>query len=227
VTTPGHYHQRFVDSTAAQAYAGRFEKGSRRRTHLREQRAVAGIFARLPECASVLDVPCGAGRFLETLSQNHRTVTEMDVSAAMVDLARERARQITPPPQFLVGDAGDIKLATNAVDSVFCNRLLHHLRAAEERIRVLKEFHRITRQYLVVSFFDYHSFGWARRLVKAFKGRKTDYRAQPTLPAFLAELELCGFQLLQIVPIGPFWVSEKYLLLKKADPSPGSPRSPG
>jgi ubiquinone/menaquinone biosynthesis C-methylase UbiE len=209
------YRDRLQDQTKALHYATRFERGPRRRIDQREQRAVRRIFSALPDCRKVLDVPSGAGRFLDCLAAGNRDVIGMDTSAEILDFARERATRLGIKAQFLQGDAGNTLLPDGSVDVVFCNRLLHHITAAEERAVFLREFYRVTRAYVVVSFFDYQSYGGLRRLLKALKGRKVDYRGQPTLKEFCQEVTRCGFRVHGIVPTGGFWVSEKYFVLKK------------
>ena len=53
------YSTRLQDKKRAEYYARRFDSGSRRRIDQREQNAVRKVFATLPECRSVLDVPRG------------------------------------------------------------------------------------------------------------------------------------------------------------------------
>lgn len=210
------YRGRLQGARSAQLYATRFERGGRRRIDRREQRAVRRILEGLPDCRSVLDVPCGAGRFLATLAANGRAVTGMDASAEVLALARQRAAQLGIPAEFTVGDAARLPLPDGSVDAVFCNRLLHHITAANERAVFLREFHRVARRHVVVSFFDYLAFGGLRRFLKALKGRKVDYSGQPTFEAFDREVRDAGFRVLRVVPTGPFWVAEKYFVLEKA-----------
>ncbi len=209
------YKRRFMERASAVSYSKRFSTGARRRTDLREQRAVSSIFSGLADCESVLDVPCGAGRLLSTLSESQRRVIEADVSCEMVFLAWRESQRLGVPAQFLDLDARDIPMGDRSVDSIFCNRLLHHILSAESRAAFLMEFHRVTRRYLIVSYFDYHRFGPFRRMLKAIKGRNVDYTRYPTLPQFLSELQDCGFALRSIVAVGPFWTTEKYLVLEK------------
>ncbi len=209
-----HYRERLNDQRSATTYASRFERGSRRRIDRREQRAVKRIFDSLRGCKSVLDVPCGAGRFLANLAPG-RTLSEMDVSEKILEVARQRAAAQGLKAEFLHGDASRIPLPDAAVDSVFCNRLLHHIRSAAERSVFLREFHRVARKYVVVSFFDYLAFGRLRRFLKSLKGRKVDYTGQPTLREFGDEVRQCGFEVLEVVPTGAFWVSQKYFVLAK------------
>lgn len=171
------------------------------------------IFAQLPDCRTVLDVPCGAGRFQAALGAGQREIIEMDVAVEVLTLARQRAQISALHGEFVVGDASRLPLHDGCVDAIFCNRLLHHITVAAERLLFLREFRRITRRCLVISFFDYLAFGSLRGFVKALKGRRVDYTGQPTLAQFKGECEQSGFTLQRVVPIGPVWVAEKYLVL--------------
>lgn len=209
------YRTRLQDRTKAEQYAHRFERGARRRIDRREQRAVRRIYASLPDCRSVLDVPCGAGRFLPTLAQCCSEVLGADISAEVLEFARQRAESAGVPARLFQGDASQLPLPDNAVDAVFCNRLLHHIVKSEERAKVLRELHRVARRYVVISFFDYQAFGALRRLFKRLKGSKPDYEGQPTLAQFSEEAVRAGFRVREVVPTGPPWVSEKYFVLEK------------
>lgn len=223
------YRDRLGSQHAAARYATRFERGSRRRTHLREQAAVAAIFDSLTGVHRVIDVPCGAGRFLNILGTSARELTLMDTSAEVLELAKARAKDLGVEATFIVGDASKTGLSDGCVDAVFSNRLLHHIADAKERALFLREFHRITSKYVVVSFFDYLRFGPLRTWLKRLKGRRVDYKGQPTQAAFEAEVRQNGFRVDRIVPIGPLWVAQKYLVLQKIavnSPKPQGEASP-
>jgi ubiquinone/menaquinone biosynthesis C-methylase UbiE len=210
------YRQRMQHAKRAQLYADRFETGSRKAINQREQRAVAKIFADLNDCRSVLDTPSGAGRFAKALSAGGRQVIGSDVAFEILEYGRERAAKNNVSVNFLQGDASKLPFGDNAVDGIFCNRLLHHIHSAKERAVFLKEFHRVARRYLVISFFDYHSFGAVRRLLKALKGRKPKYDQQPTFEQFTEEVLAAGFKVRAVVRTGAAWVAQKYFVLEKA-----------
>lgn len=209
------YSGRFQDSTKAQKYATRFERGNRRRIDAREQRAVRKIFSELQDCRSVLDVPSGAGRFLKNLAQENREVIEVDVAAEILEFAKERAAKLGVKAQFKQGDASRLPFEDQSVDGIFCNRLLHHIPNAAERAVFLREFHRVSRKYLVVSFFDYQAFGGLRKFFKKLKGRNVSYEGQATMDEFRSEVAQCGFRLRAIVPTGAPWIAQKYFVLEK------------
>lgn len=210
------YRQRMQHAKRAQLYADRFETGSRKAINEREQRAVAKIFAQLNDCRSVLDVPSGAGRFAKTLSAGGRHVLGADSAFEILQHGRDRAAKNGLSTRFFQGDASRLPFADGGVDCIFCNRLLHHIHSAKERAVFLNEFHRVTRRYLVISFFDYHSFGVVRRFLKALKGRKPKYDQQPTFEQFTAEVLAAGFKVRAVVRTGAAWVAQKYFVLEKA-----------
>jgi ubiquinone/menaquinone biosynthesis C-methylase UbiE len=227
VRTAGKYSQRFQNLERAERYAQRFERGSRLRIDRREQRAVARTFALIPKCRTVLDIPSGAGRFFGTLSHGGRRVIEMDVAHEMLVFAREKAVKLpsgagasskTPPPApgLAQADATRIPLQDGAVDCVFSNRLLHHIVLASERAVILREFHRVTSRYAVISFFNYKGLARVRTFFKRLRGRRPAYDEQPSLDAFRDEVIRAGFRVQAVVPTGLPWASQKYFLLEKA-----------
>lgn len=209
------YRQRMQHAQRARLYAERFETGSRRGINAREQKAVAKIFDALPDCHSLIDVPSGAGRFAKVLAPN-RQLIEADVAFEILEYAHERSAKAGLKIHCLQSDASKLPLANGSVDGVFCNRLLHHIASPQERENFLREFHRVTRKYLIISFFDYHAFGTVRRMIKALKGRKPKYDQQPTLVQFTEEVTRAGFVVRAIVATGAPWVAQKYFVLEKA-----------
>jgi SAM-dependent methyltransferase len=209
------YRKRMQHAARARLYADRFQTGWRRVINAREQRGVAKIFAALKDVRILVDVPSGAGRFIKVLAAG-RTLIEADVAFEILSFASERAEEAQLQVTCVQSDASRLPLCDESVDAVFCNRLLHHIHSAAERALFLCEFHRVTRKYLVMSFFDYHSFGGLRRFFKALKGRKPKYHQHPTLEEFTGEVKRCGFRVREVVLIGPLWVAQKYLVLEKA-----------
>ena len=68
---------------------------------------------------NVLDVGCGTGATTIALARRlgpSATCTGVDVSAPMIDLARERAAGETPRPQFVSADAGTHPFESGAFD---------------------------------------------------------------------------------------------------------------
>ncbi len=123
---------------------------------------------------SVLDCPSGTGRFLPTLAQLGASVIAMDTSGSMLKEGRKHYDLFDETPVALVGSAFQIALPDDSVDVVLCSRLLHHIPEHDDRMTILREFARVARLGVVLSFFDANSYrAWKRN-------RKTRRTGKPS-----------------------------------------------
>lgn len=91
----------------------------------------------------ILDFGCGWGENTLLLLQRHARVIALDISAALIAVAKARLREneVSGDVQFVVASAHELPLPDNSVDVVFGMAILHHLDievAAQEVWRVLK-----------------------------------------------------------------------------------------
>ena len=161
-----------------------------------------------------MDVSLVSGELFDYLVNNHELPPQLAIDLAIG--SRERAQRDKVTAIVAQGDASKLPLGDGAVDCVFSNRLLHHILVQKERAVILREFHRVSRRWVVVSFFDYRGLGGLRRLFKRLKGRKPSYDQQPTREEFKLEVAASGFTVKEIVATGAPWVSQKYFVLEKA-----------
>jgi ubiquinone/menaquinone biosynthesis C-methylase UbiE len=129
-----------------------------------EKQRIQSLLRAVPGDGVVLDIPCGAGRFHELLKARSHRVLAGDISSAMLDLARAAGRA----DEYFLADAESLELPEKSVDGVFCIRLFHHLADAATRRRVFKEFARVSRGWVLVSF--YHS-NCLKRFKKMLRGK--------------------------------------------------------
>lgn len=144
---------------------------ARRLSHWREVQVARSALKLAGDPDSVLDLPCGAGRFWPLLGERpSRELLAADNSADMLTTAlasqpREVVARVTP----FRTSAFAIDLAANAVDCIFCIRLLHHIQAADNRLALLREFHRVTRDTVILSL-------WVDGNYKAWKRARLETR---------------------------------------------------
>lgn len=142
------------DQAHAQQYLEKHQTGfARKLSHYRDQQLARRALALADEPNLVLDLPCGAGRFWSTLAeQPNRIILAADNSADMLATAiAAQPKHITEHVRTLHTSAFDINLPDNSVDNIFCMRLLHHIEKPEHRLALLKEFHRTTRDSVIIS----------------------------------------------------------------------------
>lgn len=138
-----------------------------------EQHMAARALAMAGEPESVLDLPCGAGRFWELLARvPDRQLLAADYSQDMLDTALNlQSPHIAKRFKTFQTSAFDIKLPDAAVDCIFCMRLLHHIAEEEARTKMFREFHRVSRDTVCVSL-------WADGNLQALRLRRSQSRRQ-------------------------------------------------
>lgn len=88
-----------------------------------------------------IEIGCGAGRITKQLSSDFSTVYAVDVSQAMLDLARVAA----PNATFVLTDGDGLPLPDECADSAFSCHVLQHLENKDAVTRTLRELHRCLR----------------------------------------------------------------------------------
>jgi len=190
---------RFDQEEVAEKYPAQFGDGWRDR---RESRSIRRALASVPRGSHVLDLPCGAGRLLDILVSSGYRVTCVDCSEHMTRMARRRWEAIRSnfelalqPPEFAVRDVMHTGYPDGHFDAVVCNRLFHHFRESETRIRALTELRRVSRGPVIVSFFNAFALGAIRFQLKHALRRTTPSDRVP-VPAwsFLNDVRRAGLK---------------------------------
>lgn len=155
------------DQEHAQQYLEKHQDGlARKLSHYRDQQLARRALVLAGEPNLVLDLPCGAGRFWPMLAeQPNRIILAADNSIDMLNIAlASQPAHITEQVRAFQTSAFAIDLPDNSVDSIFCMRLLHHIEESEHRLALLKEFHRTTRDSVIISLWvDGNYKAWRRK----------------------------------------------------------------
>ncbi|MHC4379569.1 MAG: class I SAM-dependent methyltransferase [Planctomycetota bacterium] len=167
---PEQLRREYEDGVRALHYReDRWTRSARaRRTNAKELRIVRGFLESVVEqhgpIVRILDLPCGTGRFRDTLKTHCHELLSMDASREMWAAA--------PPASGMQGSAHAIPLEDACVGAILCSRLLHHFEHPEQRVGILQELARVSRRWVILSYFDAANFqAWRNRLRGRFKGR--------------------------------------------------------
>ena len=213
------------DQQHATQYLLKHQDGlARRLSHKRDVQLARKALALAGEPGSVLDLPSGAGRFWPLLAEkSDREIIGADYSQAMLDVAGlAQPAEVVKRVRRLQTSAFDIDLPDNAVDSIFCMRLLHHIGDASHRMALLREFHRVSRDSVIVSLWVDGNFkAWKRKRLERERGslaRSGGYQNRFVLPAATVEAEFkkAGFTVqahLDFIPLYAMW--RVYVLRKR------------
>ncbi|MBC3364619.1 class I SAM-dependent methyltransferase [Pseudomonas sp. SWRI154] len=208
------------DEQHAKEYFHKHRSGlSRRLSNLRDQQLARRALALAGDPGLVLDLPCGAGRFWSLLAEKpNRVIIGADNSEAMLKTAMSvQPADAVKRVQPLHTSAFDIALPDNAVDSIFCMRLLHHIGEPAHRLAILREFERVSRDSVIVSLWVDGNFkAWKRKRLERTRGQK-DYQNRFVLPAATVEDEFrqAGFRILEQLDFLPLYAMWRVYVLRK------------
>jgi len=147
--------------------------------YIREQRAVSSLVEMLPDGASIVDCPCGNGRWWPILTKKAKYIIAFDISKGMLHLAEKRVKESNIKIDLKEGEAENLPLDSNSIDYVFSHALTKHL-PVPIQYDVLAEFARISRYGVICSFgiFSHITYEfWRHRHLKE------------SYPVFFEELE--------------------------------------
>ena len=117
----------------------------------REQRGVGALIRSLPHDLTVLDAPCGNGRWWPRLAERASGITAVDVSEAMRAAAERRRSDVDVPVTVQHGDAEALPFDDGSFDVVFSHALTKHLPLPVQQA-VLNEFARVSGRWVLSSF---------------------------------------------------------------------------
>jgi ubiquinone/menaquinone biosynthesis C-methylase UbiE len=112
---------------------------------------------------SLLDIPCGSGRFSIHLARKGYAVSAADYSEYMLELTRETARATKLSFPVFKADVENLALADRQFESVLCFRIFHHFPEAAIRQRVAAEICRVAEKHVAISYFSPYSFSSLKR----------------------------------------------------------------
>lgn len=170
-----------------------------------EERMAGRGLAMAGDPKSVLDLPCGAGRFWRLLARvPDRQLMAADYSQDMINTALNfQSPPIAKRFQTFQTSVFDIKLPDAAVDCILSMRLLHHIQGEEDRAKMFGEFHRVTRDTVCVSL-------WVDGSLQALRRRRSQDRRPTRGTRFLlgrnqieAEFRQSGFDIIGYVDLLP------------------------
>jgi ubiquinone/menaquinone biosynthesis C-methylase UbiE len=186
----------------------------------REQRLLAQL---LTQCqlakGTVLDVPCGYSRLAPLYARLGITALGADVSYDMAHLAAaSHARHGWQ--RWLCADVLALPFIDSVFDGVLCIRLLHHRYNDAERQRILGELARVSRRFVIISFYRSTLLHAVARHWRGARGRL----AMMTLPHLRELAQASGLQIQGVHSLLRYCHAQTFVVLTKTS-STGGKRS--
>ena len=204
----------------AQEYFSKHENEFwRRLSNMRDHQIARRALTMAGNPGSVLDMPCGTGRFWDVLAENpQRIIHAADYSQNMIDVGLAmRPPEITGRINAFQASAFDIPVQSAFVDCVFCIRFVHHLGKHEDRMTLLRELHRVTTDTVIMSLWvDGNLKAWSRKRHEA-KRQKHRYQNRFVIPRAEIEQEIreSGFDIVGHIDFTPYFAMWRTYVMRK------------
>jgi SAM-dependent methyltransferase len=183
------------DSTHARNYFEKHEDGFwRRLSNWRDHQIARKALRIAGDPKSVLDAPCGTGRFWDVLAENPaRIIHASDYNQTMIDTGlAHRPPGLTSRIQTFQASAFNLPVPDNFVESIFCIRFVHHLGKSEDRMALFREFYRVSSDSVIVSLWvDGNLKAVARQALEKKRSRR-NYQNRFVIPAETIEQEFAA-----------------------------------
>jgi ubiquinone/menaquinone biosynthesis C-methylase UbiE len=215
------YKKRFYQSSevASDYDFHRFGSPERRRRNARKWKMIELALTHAGTVRTVLDLPCGTGRFTGHLARAGYEVIGSDIAMEMMQVA---ARQLAATPRlhgYVRADAERLPLADGAIDCVMSIRFLLHIDPAT-RVAIIREMARVSTRWLILDYRHKHSYRYMRlRLRRALGVPSARKLPQVSRAEMTSELAAAGVRVAKIFPIAPFFSDKWVVLCEKTVPA--------
>jgi SAM-dependent methyltransferase len=204
------------DSVAEDYDFHRFSTPERQKRNARKWAAIRKALAQTTGVRTLLDLPCGTGRFTGGLAREGFQVVGSDISFEML----RKAASVGQPEDgkenavlgYLQANAEHLPLRNDSLDCVVCIRFMMHVDPAT-RVRMLREFHRVSRRWVIVDYRHKYTF----RYVLTHSFGKLGLGRSPLSRVSRQDLEQefhdAGFAIRSVIRVSAPLLSDKWVVL--------------
>lgn len=172
----------------------------------REQRIIRRLLKKIMKekisGLEVLDIPCGYGRFTQALLTGNNRLINSDLSFFMVKRAVEQGQALQAD---VLGAAADTKkglpFKENVFDLLLSMRFFHHVHEGSDREAILHEFFRVSREWVILSYYKANLFHQLQRKIRRKVKRKQTRISIISSQRFKKEVLDAGFEIIQTYPL--------------------------
>lgn len=191
--------------------AHRFGSPKRARRNVKKWRTILRALDRTDGVSSILDLPCGTGRFTGHLADVGYEVVGSDISLDMMQVARTTIGRLPGLHGYLQADAERLPMREDSVDCVMSIRFLFHVDSAT-RVRMLREFGRVSRRWLILDYRHKYSFRYATWTIRRLLGLTRERLDRVSRRQMEQEMRDAGLRILNVFPVTRVF-SDKWIVV--------------
>jgi ubiquinone/menaquinone biosynthesis C-methylase UbiE len=197
------------DQVAADYDSHRFKSKRRAARNQRKWDAIQAALGMTPDVSSVLDIPCGTGRFTHHLTRRGYQVIGADISVPMMREAASNGEDENLHG-FVQADAENLPFPDNSLDCIMSIRFMHHI-DPPTRIRILRDMARVSRRWLIIDYRHRYSFRYRMRALKLRLGLTKRVLPRVSRAELQQEFSAAGINILKVIPVGSF--TDKWIVV--------------
>jgi SAM-dependent methyltransferase len=213
----------FQEQEVADYERRRYRGLDQRLVHGRETRILRRLLRTIADARGddapglALDAPCGYGRFSGLLAEEGYLLFATDLSLAMVRRASAPRSSNAVPIGIISNLTQGLPFRSGAFSLVFSMRFFHHLHEPALRRQALSEFARVTREWLIVSYYQSNPLHLLQRALRRKLMRKKTRIKMIRGREFREEATSAGFVVVRVVPLLRGLHAQHIALLSKAE----------
>jgi len=193
----------------------RFTTPERKRRNARKWRAIRRALDQCTDLQTVLDLPCGTGRFTGGLARLGLDVIGGDISLQMM---REAATSEEVEHPNIVGfaqaDAEALPYGNQSIDCIVSIRFMFHVDPITRR-RILREMGRVSKRWLVIDYRHRYSLRWVSWQIRHAIGLLPQKPERVSRQGLRSEFHDAGLTIRRVIPVRR-WLSDKWIILAEA-----------
>ena len=196
----------------------RFSTPERQKRNRRKWAAISKALREATGVRTILDLPCGTGRFTGALAREGFEIVGSDISMEML----QKAASVTsegggegPQPNvrgYLQANAEKLPLRDDSLDCVVSIRFMMHVDPAT-RVRMLREFRRVSRRWVVIDYRHKYSFRYLMTHTFGKLGLGRGPLSRVSRRDLEQEFRDAGFAIREVIRVSAPLFSDKWVVL--------------
>jgi len=209
------YKKQFYQSSevAADYDEHRFRTPKRMRRNARKWIAIQKALAMAEGTKTVVDLPCGTGRFTGHLANAGYQVVGSDIS---IEMMHQAAKQLSQGniAGYVRADAEALPFRSKSADCLMSIRFLFHV-DPDTRRRMLREFGRVSRRWIIADYRHKYSFRYGVWKLSRLLGLTRRPFERVSVKSMTSEFEDAGLRVVKIFAVRR-WLSDKWVVLAES-----------
>jgi len=196
----------------------RFSTPERQKRNARKWAAIRKALSLTTGVRTILDLPCGTGRFTGALAREGFEIVGSDISLEMLQKAAAQEKENQAAGQqalihgYLQANAEHLPLRNDSLDCVVCIRFMMHVDEAT-RVRMLREFARVSRRWVIVDYRHKYTFRYLLSHTFGKLGLGRTPLSRVSRAGLQAEFAAGGFAIRNIIRVSTPLLSDKWIVL--------------